>query len=297
MSHETIVGVDIGGSHITSALVALQTSSIVPGTRARALVNAAGTVQEVLDSWCSVIKETLGTLPLASTKLGVSMPGPFEYEEGICLFQNQSKYDCLYGLNVKSLLAEQLGMDRQHIKLQNDAGCFLRGEVAGGAARAVSSAMGFTLGTGLGSAMLADGVAADADLWRAPFKDSIAEEYLSTRAFVQAYQRLSGKTVPDVKALAARCPHDADARQVFQGFAEDLALFLEPYLRQHTPEAVIIGGNIANAWELFMPITKRALAARGLTVPIYHATLAEDAALIGAASSWRAAPAALKPRL
>ncbi|MHC2992470.1 hypothetical protein OB13_13075, partial [Pontibacter sp. HJ8] len=227
-----------------------------------------------------------GIRPAAEVKIGISIPGPFDYEAGICLFKNQNKYDCLYGLNVKELLAAQLEIDVANIKLINDAGCFLRGEVFGGAAKNISSAMGLTLGTGLGSAILADGVAEDADLWHAPFQDSIAEEYLSTRAFVRSYTKKSGKTVADVKELAALYPHDADARQVFAEFAENLALFLAPYLRDKQPEVLIIGGNIANAWELFMPATASQLKSMGIQVLIQKAVLAEEAALIGAASYW-----------
>ena len=294
MSHKTVLGVDIGGSHITAALVDLETKTIVPGTQARAHINAQGTVQEVVAAWGAVIRKALGARPAAETKLGVSMPGPFDYEEGICLFQNQDKYDCLYGLNVKELLARQLKSKPENIKLSNDAGCFLTGEVFGGAAKGASSAIGITLGTGLGSATLQHGIAGDADLWRAPFKDGIAEDYLSTRACVQAYKRLSGKKVKDVKALAALYARDADAREVFREFAENLALFLAPYLRELKPEVVIIGGNIANAWEMFVPATVSNLASMGLHVPIKKAALAEEAALIGAASYWHAEQPALR---
>jgi glucokinase len=295
MSHKTVLGVDIGGTHITAALVDLDTKSVLRETQARAHVNAQGTVQEVLEAWGAVIEKALGTHKAAETKLGISMPGPFDYEAGICLFQNQNKYDCLYGLNVKELLAKQLKSKVDNIKLSNDAGCFLRGEVFGGAAKGVSSAIGLTLGTGLGSATLQNGIAGDADLWRAPFKDSIAEEYLSTRAFVHAYKRLSGKMVKNVKELAAIYADDADAREAFREFAGNLALFLAPYLREIAPEVVVIGGNIANAWDLFIPDTISHLAAMKLHVPIKKAALAEEAALIGAASYWHDEMPATKP--
>jgi glucokinase len=295
MSHRAVLGVDIGGSHVTAALVGLDTKSVLRETQTRAYVNAHGTVQEVIEAWGAVIEEALGTYHAAEMKIGVSMPGPFDYETGICLFQNQDKYDCLYGLNVKELLAAQLKCEVGNIKLANDAGCFLRGEVFGGAAKGVGSAIGLTLGTGLGSATLQNGIAGDADLWRAPFKEGIAEEYLSTRAFVNAYERISGKKVKNVKELAALHPHDADARKVFYEFAENLALFLAPYLREIEPEVVVIGGNIANAWELFIPDTISRLASMELHVPIKKAVLGEEAALIGAASYWHEDKPAAKP--
>ena len=80
MSDETVLGVDIGGSHITAALVDLETKAILPGTQVRAQVNAQGTVQEVLDAWSAVVQKALGTRDAANTRLGVSIPGPFNYE-------------------------------------------------------------------------------------------------------------------------------------------------------------------------------------------------------------------------
>jgi glucokinase len=295
MSNKAVLGVDIGGSHITAALVDLETKTILTGTQARAQVDAQGTVQEVLNAWGKVMAKASGIHHPSEIKIGISIPGPFDYDKGVCLFKNQNKYDCLYGLNVKELLATQLKINVANIKLINDAGCFLQGEMFVGAAKDIATAIGLTLGTGLGSATLADGIAEDADLWHAPFKDSIAEEYLSTRALVRSYNRKSGKAVADVKELAALYPHDADARRVFDEFSENLALFLAPYLREMEPELLVVGGNIANAWELFMPATASLLKSMGLNVVIQKAALAEEAALIGAASYWHEASSVLKP--
>ncbi len=60
------------------------------------------------------------------------MPGPFDYEKGISFIKDQNKYESLYGLNVKEMMAERLGVSTDHIRLMNDAGCFLQGEVMGG---------------------------------------------------------------------------------------------------------------------------------------------------------------------
>ncbi len=85
MSQDKVVGIDIGGSHITAALVDPGTASVLPGTRARAYVDAGGTMPEVLQSWCSVIKMAVGAHPIDNLRLAVSIPGPYEYETGICL--------------------------------------------------------------------------------------------------------------------------------------------------------------------------------------------------------------------
>ena len=57
------------------------------------------------------------------------MPGPFDYEAGICLIRDQNKYPMLYGLNVKEHAGAGLAINADDIYINNDAACFLQGEV------------------------------------------------------------------------------------------------------------------------------------------------------------------------
>jgi len=135
-------------------------------------------------------------------------------------------------------------------------------------------------------------VANDANRWCAPFKDGMAEDYLSTRWFVKRYLEVSGEAVPDVKALVARIGVDDSIQQLFNEFAVNLAAFLSSFIREEQPEAIVIGGNIANAADLFFPLLKEELKRQEITLPVVTATLGEAAALIGAASLWHAFEAA-----
>jgi glucokinase len=65
-----------------------------------------------------------------------------------------------------------------------------------------------------------------------------------------------------------------------------LAQFLALFIQSDQPEVVVIGGNIANAHELFFPPVAENLAAQSIHVPLRRAQLGEAAALIGAASGW-----------
>lgn len=286
MNNNLVLGADIGGSHITTALIDLETSRILPGTMVRKQVNAHGTAAAIMAVWCAALQETVGTLTLAKKRIGIAMPGPFDYEQGICLIKGQDKYEALYELNVKDLLARAMGIDAGDIRLQNDAGAFLQGEIFGGAARGAADVVGVTLGTGLGTSRSHAGIAADANLWCLPFQDSIAEDYLSTRWFVQRYETLSGRKVADVKILAGRVGRDEVARAVFAEFGHTLGLFLTEFIRMDQPEVIVLGGNIAQAADLFLPETEKVLARQHHPVTLKLAALGEAAALIGAASCW-----------
>ena len=286
MNESVALGVDIGGSHITAALIDLSTGELIRDSYVRQPVDAHGTVQQIITAWSGAISLAFEKSAVTEKVIGIAMPGPFDYEEGISLIKNQNKYDALYGLNVKEMLAEALDISSEYIRFMNDAGCFLRGEVFGGAAKGASHAIGLTLGTGLGSARYHKGEAEDAALWCAPFRDGITEDYLSTKWFLERYESLTGKAVPNVKTIAGMAHNDEMARLVFEEFGNTLAEFLSSFIETDNPEVVVLGGNIVKAAELFFPYMTKALQADGKNVPLKCAVLGEEAALVGAASCW-----------
>lgn len=288
MTNSTALGIDIGGSHITAALVDLGTRSIIEGSWNRTRINSQGEAADIIEGWAAVIREVFTHAPQGTRHIGIGMPGPFDYEHGISGMKGQHKFDALYHLNVKEMLAAKLDIAPDQIRFINDAGCFLQGEVFSGAARNHQRVIGLTLGTGLGSATYRDGAANDANRWCSPFKEGIAEDYLSTRWFVKRYEEVSGEAVPDVKALVARIGVDDRIAALFHEFAVNLATFLGNFVREEQPEIVVIGGNIANASDLFFPLLKEELKKQDIDIPAVTATLGEAAALIGAASLWYA---------
>lgn len=288
MQEYTIVGADIGGSHITAALVDLKQRVMLHDTLIRRKVNSHGTAPEIIEAWGAALEEVLQHNRLTNKMIGIAMPNPVDYEQGISYIKGIDKYDSLYGLNIRNLLAARLQIDPTHIRMKNDAGCFMQGEVFGGAAQGFTSAIGLTLGTGVGTARSHNGVAEDADLWHMPFRDSIVEEYVATRWFIRRYQELSGKTVKDVKELSGLHDTDPTAQQVFREFADNLTELLLHFIGKDNPQVVVIGGNIANAEALFFPQVTRNLQAHGISLPIKRALLGEEAAIVGAASTWSA---------
>lgn len=286
MNNPLVAGVDIGGSHITAALVDLEVRSVLPAFSARKHINAHEDAASIIDSWCATIGEVFEAQPSLPKRVGIAMPGPFDYEKGISLIKDQNKYESLYGLNVKEMMAERLGVSPDSIRLMNDAGCFLQGEVVGGAARGFKSAVGVTLGTGLGTATFHNGVAKDANLWCAPFLDGIAEDYISARWLVKTYHEVSGTTVENVKGLVALIPSDPRVKTIFKQFGQHLATFLAPFIRDNNPEVVVIGGNISKSAEWFLTQVEEELQAESITIPIHIARLGENAHIMGAAGCW-----------
>jgi glucokinase len=273
------LGIDIGGSHITAGMVDLVQKKIVEGSVVRHLVNRHAPAEEILGIWAGTINDQLLNFQQPVTRVGFAMPGPFDYPNGICLIKGFDKYEALYGLNIRQELAARTGVQAEQIVFRNDADAFLDGEVYGGAGEGFSRVLGLTLGTGLGSCLYVEGEITNAGLNVLPFNHGIAEEYLSTRWFIKTYQQQTGKQVSGVKELADRYYEDETARQIFSEFSRNLGELLLHCLHTFNIQAIIIGGNISNAYSLFINEVMKQLPADAI---IKKAMLGEQSAMIGA---------------
>ncbi|UCS93088.1 ROK family protein [Echinicola marina] len=285
MSSNKVIGIDIGGSHITAGMVNMKDYRLDESTVVRKAVHSQGDAMTIIQQWKDAISSVPG-YDATDVKIGIAMPGPFNYPEGISFIKDQGKYQSLYELHVKEMLADALGIQVDQIHFENDAACFLQGEVASGAARSVKSAIGLTLGTGLGSSRYHGDFAQDAALWCSPFRGVIVEDYVSTRWFVKAYKERTGRSISEVRELTQNPENQGVAREIFREFGENLAEFLKIFIEKEQPEVIVIGGNITKAGELFIPVVQEELAKSNLSTPIRISELGESAALIGAASSW-----------
>ncbi|MDN3597163.1 ROK family protein [Mucilaginibacter myungsuensis] len=283
---DLVLGVYISGYHITALVVNLADGSVVRPSARRESINSWGTADEIIDACSTVIGDVLQANP-GITRIGIAMPGPFDYEQGIAYIKNNKKHGALYGLNVKQLLADKLGIATTDIRMINDAAAFLEGEVFAGVAKGHQRVIGLILGTGLGSAKLANGVAEDAELWESPFLDGIAEDYLSERWFQKRYYALSRINVVDVKELAKFYKKSNTVKNVFKEFANNLALFTANFVRANDPEMIVLSGDTAvKASDYFLPAFKTQLAKLDIEIPVSVSELNSDAVLIGAATCW-----------
>lgn len=277
-------GVDIGGSHVTAAIIEIASNTIVKDSVNRSWIDASKSAGDIVQDWTVIIKKALAAVNEQRVNIGIAMPGPFDYEDGISYIKGQHKYEALYNVNVKELLAKTLKQPADTITFANDAACFLQGEVAGGIAKGMENVAGLTLGTGLGSALFNNRIAEDADLWHSPFLNGIAEDYLSTRWFVSRYNELSGKVINDVKELTDIYPFDKHAQIVFDEFGENLGAFIKKIIKGEDIEMVVMGGNIARALDLFRNGMNISLAGLSPVPVIQSSVLGEHAALLGAVS-------------
>lgn len=281
-----IIGVDIGGTHITACMVNTDTGQIIEGACVRGEIDPLQNKAHVICSWAKTIAACAKQHGSSIDCVGIAMPGPFDYEKGISRITGLHKYECLYGLNVKELLSAELGITSGSIRMMNDATAYLAGELKTGAGKGCDHIVGITLGTGLGSAMHEHGIFQEGDLWCFPFRQSRAEEFLSSRWFVTEYAKRKKENVTGVKELASIAHEDAIAGKLFEEFGYTLGEVLKDRFSGHFPERIVIGGNIAKAWDLFKPFCEEVLRQHAPACKLKPAQLGENAALIGAAYLW-----------
>ena len=280
------IGVDIGGSHITAAHISAADFKIVKGSLVRERVAAMEDADVIIKSWVDALAPLIITSAAQTIRIGIAMPGPFDYEKGISLMKGTKKYDSLYQMNVLAVLAEKLGVPQDHILFRNDAESFLHGELASGAVAGEKRALGITLGTGLGAASNCQGKTVDSERSFIPFKNGVAEDYISTRWFSGRYQELTGKEVKNVESVL-NSGDDAVIAQLFGEFGQNLAVFLNDFIAEEKPDVIVIGGNIAKTWDHFIPVVLKHLDHKN--VVLKQSEMWEDAALVGAAYSWKQA--------
>jgi len=293
MEKKLAIGIDIGGSHITSALVDMDAGKIVPDSAATEPVDAKASAEKILGQWAKAIAATLVRTDRGQLAgIGFAMPGPFEYETGIARFERVQKYEGLFGVNVTDELRLRLGLDETcPCRYMNDATAFAVGEAWLGKAADVDRAMAITLGTGFGSAFIGRGVpVVDGPevppmgcVWHLPYKDGIADDSFSTRWFVKAYRERSGKTVGGAREIEEAARTDPLAAAVYEEFYANLGRFLEPHLRTFGARVLVIGGNVAGSFPRFGHILTGVFRETRLPVEVRLSELKETAAIIGGA--------------
>jgi glucokinase len=283
MLPKKIYAADVGGSHISVA-------SFVPSSGGqmhlddmyRVHVDSTDTKEKILDHWHEAIQQVAKTEK--DIFLGMAMPAPFDYENGICLIEEQDKFRDLFQVNIKHDLAQRLKIPKGKINFINDAAAFLLGESQYGSGKGAENILGITLGSGLGSAIKKDGQVKDAALWSSHFKDGKAEDYLGTSFFVEWSLKNLGIQIEGVKELIDPQGLLQRASPAFDAFAQNLADFIAIQCSALGLDMVIMGGNISKSANLFLHQTEEHLSSQGFYPALSVSDLGEKGALYGAAS-------------
>ncbi len=285
-----IIALDIGGSHVTAAVVDCGQREIVVGTRRHVAVDEGAAGEVILETWAQAALQAVSAVSEGGVDgVGIAMPAPFDYGRGVSLMEH--KFRALYGRPVVSLLEERFRgsqLEGVAVLVANDADLFALGEWWAGAARGRERMIGLTLGTGLGSGFVAHGrivtsgpeVPTGGEIWNLPYLDGVAEDFVSGRAITASYALATGRTLAASEIAQRAESGESAALGAFEELALHLGRILQSHVARFRPECIVVGGSIAHAWALFGPRLGVALA----PVECRPSARFEDATLLGAAA-------------
>ena len=291
-THKTLYLVaDIGGSHIAAAL-SNGKGKILGNSLHSHQIYHTQTPIDIIGLWLGVLSDVLAKKGKAEIAgVGVSIPGPFDYVNGVCLKGWCNKQDSLYGANLKSYFHEHLLLPpNTPFLFANDASCFGLGESL--AMNSDTDLIAVTLGRGLGGAFVrghtlvktGEAVPPNGYLFNTDFKNGVAEDYISCPWLEDEYSEWAGKQV-SVKEIAEKAIHrkDEQAIALFEVFGENLAKCLSKWIKSFGAKKIVLGGQICKSKELFLPSLKRTFLELGIKIPIVISIETERSAMSGVA--------------
>lgn len=284
--HEQIPVLEVGGTHVTGALVRTDDWSVVHHRRLP--LDSTADAVHILDTF---VAAGAGLAHDPDLPWGVAMPDPFDYRRGIATFRDVGKFDAIFGVDVGAVLHDRLPGKPSRITFVNDADAFILGEWTAGAARGFGHCVGITLGTGLGSGWLVDGHITDSAPGIPPLgrartlivNGAGLEETMSRRALRRAYAQRTGDASADVLDISNRARGGEPAAIDTLSFGlRGLGMAMGPAMREFGADVIVVGGSMAGSWHLFEPWFRDGLDWPDAP-PIHLAADTDAAAVIGAA--------------
>jgi glucokinase len=233
---KNIIGIDIGGTKITG-IVFDPSRSARAGAGGKKVVNelTIATPKNLFEFKRNLLK----LVDFLSVKqkiygIGVGMAGLVDSKSGLVSYSPNIKF--VRDLNLAKFL-KRAGI--KSVRIDNDANCFARGELALGQGTEFKNFIAITLGTGIGGAIVIDG-----RLYRGQNNSGaeLGHTVLGGEFFEVIFRRYRDKK---------------DFKNVGVVVGRALASFINIF----APEAIIIGGGFGkNESRKYLPEAKRAMA-------------------------------------
>lgn len=290
------IAIDFGGTAIKGAV--LSDAGQIQA-RHQHPTEAAKGADAVLQNIFSVI-DTLRAQAPGVTSVGIGAPAPIQSAAGIgTQFPNLPLPD---NFPIRDIVQKHIGLP---VVVHNDANAAMIGEAWMGAAKDASSAVMFTLGTGIGGGVIINGKLFDGGFGLGAELGHIRvslegpscglgvpgcfEMLASAQAVVRMGKERISKDITDSKQVYDLAKSgDERAIAIWREIGMWIGIGVGNYINIFNPQYFIIGGNMAAAWELFEPsmmeeARRRSYPALFSLCTITQAQLGNDAGVYGAA--------------
>ena len=301
-----VFAADLGGTHLRVALVD-QTGKILSQVKRE---TPSGPKPEcIVEAIINCVRELSSSHSDDVVAASVVVPGTVDKENTRVV--QAPNLPALDHFGLKQALEEGLGLP---VLLENDANAAAVGEAWLGAARGACNVICITLGTGVGGGIILDGKLCRGTDGSAgelghttidPFNGpqckcgntGCLEMFASATAIVRMTREANGRfpqTILHDKCLTAARVYcaakegDELALEIFKRVGQYLGVGLANMINMLGPEVIVLGGGVANAWDLLEPtireeIRKRAFPSLSGTVRLKQAECGDNAGSLGAA--------------
>jgi glucokinase len=281
-----VLAIDAGGTTIKAALVAKGPALLdffeTPVSESGGASGIVSAFEET--AFTGAVHASARGLELSG--IGVCIPGPFDYKNGISLMTH--KYQAIRGLPLRPFLKK--AAPDLPVRFMHDSSAFLLGEMVM-RPKQERDLCAVIIGTGLGFACTREGGLFENEnggpgisIFRRPYKGETAEDFVSKRGIMRAYTQLGGTKATSVKEMAelARLG-DSAAGQAFQKTGEALAEILSPILLENGFACMILGGQIAKSGALLLAPVQEILCKNYIACRVEAAQNIDESPLYGAA--------------
>jgi glucokinase len=286
-----IIGVDVGGTKIQTGAINQEGKVICrPVTIDTGGNDECETIFGRITGSIDQVRRTAGLKADEIIGIGMGVTGPLDTETGTILECPQ-----LPSMNFFPLRDRIIEHFRLPVTMDNDANALLLGESIWGAGKGFRTILGFTLGTGLGCAIVIDkrlftgtnGMAGE--IWPGPFNEGTIEDVVSGRGVSGIYHKLTNqiKTAKEISILAQN--GDLNGIEAWNVFGNALGFAVAWGINMIDPGVVILGGSVANSMDLFYSSVDTVVRKYVCPVPagktkIVKASLGDVAGFVGAAA-------------
>jgi glucokinase len=274
------IGVDIGGTKMNAVL--MDKDKVVADY-------LLATPKDNLEHFMIMLKALIEPLQERAVKdgatikgIGVGVPGVLDYKENKII--EAPNLPLLNGLKLPVGLSEKLGIGE--IKIDNDAGCFLRAEASLGAGKKINNVFALTIGTGIGGAWWLNGQIYYGSHGASGEPGWAIVDYKEGISLEEAYHKLAQNNPASMAEEAYR--GDILAEKSYQEFGHFLGISLANIVNLIDPGLIIIGGGVVESSDLFLSRTKRIMREyirlpEARKIRIVKGKLGANAGAIGAA--------------
>ena len=298
MTAKYIIGIDLGGTNLKSALLDFKYKILRKEVfNTQDFIKKERLIQAIVDSIHRILKyKNLNKRQVLG--IGLGLPGPIDVKRGLVhFFPNIAGWK---EVNLKNILEKRLGLP---VSLDNDANLMSLAEFRMGAAKGLRNVVCLTLGTGVGGGIIIEGrlyrgsTYSAGEIGHVPINEegpqcncrgiACLETYIGNNRIIAQAKKIFPQKISLEKLSQLAKQKDGKALKIWSDVGGHLGVALVGVVNLLNPDAIVIGGGVANAGKVLFDrvkemISRQAMPVQARQVKVFKAKLGNDAGLIGA---------------